>query len=244
MTLVELLVTLIAGALVIAGIFRLLLTTNSAYTTQEQLVDVNLNTQFASEYLSEALTQAGADLPTEGMEVLITRPSASTMSDTVTIKVNPTRAVASPLSDVAIGATQIPVLDAAPFAGDESLAIEHVLGAVTRVKLSSVNTAATPNLLVLADALTVTVWASAKIYGFSTEKYYRNGTDLCLNSTGSVIAEGITKLECNYLDTAGAGPYRTCPWFKVKFARLNIAATMTNGKMTKTAETFVTFRNR
>lgn len=61
LTLIELLVALVLLALVVAGIYRLFLTQNTAYSVQDQVVEVQQNIRGAMEILLRDLRMAGYD---------------------------------------------------------------------------------------------------------------------------------------------------------------------------------------
>jgi Tfp pilus assembly protein PilW len=246
LTLVELLLTIVVGGFVIAGVFRLLTTTNRSLSAQEQLVDVNLNSDFSIEYLSEVLSEAGADLPSDGFNAVITRPSLDSTSDTVIVRSNPAGGRAYSLATLASSgsATKIPVANASSFFGADSLALELVPGNVAVTRLTSVDTASTPDSL-LVTSLPSNITTFTQVFAYKTDKYFRAGAKyICINDTGSIIAENITRLYFRYVDMSEVDGRKICPWDSVKFARITLNVQSDNGRKIKTKTGFVTFRNR
>ena len=83
-TLIELLVALVLLALVTAGIYRLFLTQNTAYSVQDQVVEVQQNIRGAMEILLRDLRMTGYDddcLVSKGIPVRVLVPIATPLSD-------------------------------------------------------------------------------------------------------------------------------------------------------------------
>jgi type IV pilus assembly protein PilW len=60
-TLIELLVALVLGALLVGGIYRLFVSQNRAYAVQDQVVDIQQNIRGAMEILIRDLRMTGCD---------------------------------------------------------------------------------------------------------------------------------------------------------------------------------------
>lgn len=84
LTLIELLVALVLLAMVVAGIYRLFLTQNTAYSVQDQVVEVQQNMRGAMEILLRDLRMAGYDddcLVSKGIPVNVLVPIAPPLSE-------------------------------------------------------------------------------------------------------------------------------------------------------------------
>ncbi len=84
LTLIELLIALVLLAMVVAGIYRLFLTQNTAYSVQDQVVEVQQNVRGAMEILLRDLRMTGYDddcLVSKGIPVRVLVPIATPLSD-------------------------------------------------------------------------------------------------------------------------------------------------------------------
>ncbi len=213
---VELLITIAAGAVVILGVYRLLTQSLWSYNLQEQMTDMYQNATYTIRRLSEVLEQAGADLPTFYYPVIIT--SSSTTSN-ITMRVNPYGGkwtFASYLSSSKIPVTPDSVGKA--FLGADSLLLDTG-GWASSVKITGVVTGLPADTVALGASTTFNAFNVA--FCATTHQYLLSGTNFCIDSAANVQAENIDALTMTFFDSTHAV---TANWTNMSSCSLYVRA--------------------
>ena len=152
LTMVELLITIAAGSIVILGVYRLLTTTMWSYNLQNQMTDMYQNATYTIKELSEALEQAGADLPNMYYPVILT---ANSTTNDIKMRVNKKNGKLIFNSDTTCD--KIPVTPDSvgkAFVGADSLLVDTG-GWSASVQITNVKTGLTTDTVVLAASYLV-----------------------------------------------------------------------------------------
>jgi hypothetical protein len=208
-TLVELLITILAGAIVIMGVYRLLTTSLWSYNLQEQLTDMYMNGTYTIKKLSEILMQAGANLPDRYYQVVL--PNNSTTND-LTMRINKGNGKFWVDTSYTTGTTKIRVAPdsvANTFKGADSLLLDTG-GWAASSKIDSVRTGFDPDTICLHTTLSPTIMNS--IYAQSTTRLFLSGTNFCIDSSANVQAENIDSMSMTFRDS---GYVPTTDWSRM-----------------------------
>jgi prepilin-type N-terminal cleavage/methylation domain-containing protein len=214
-TLVELLITLVAGSIVVLGVFRLLNSSLWSYSLQEQMTDMYQNATYTSKRISEELAQAGADLPDTGYNVI----SIASKSD-FTLRVNK-RGARQKIAASISSSVKIPVDSGGFFLGCDSIVVDTGEGPAVTRKIDSVKVTSTPDTVYIPSSTTISLKAKDIVYGASNERFYLNNKDFCVNSNDMVLAENISVANTVFFDN---NHVQTTNWDKMVSCSLYVCA--------------------
>ena len=214
MTMVELLITIAAGAIVILGVYRLLTTTLWNYNMQEQLTDMYQNATYTIKRLSEVLAESGSFLPGKNYTVIY---YSSGNPDSICMRINRKGAKFTFSKDTTC--TDLRLDSAQNFVGTDSLVNEDTAGNVTTVKINSVKTANTPDTISLAAS--TAFHKKDIIYGASTARFFQYGSNFCEDTTTNALAENIDSLGMTFYDSSHTA---TTDWAKMRSAAITVRA--------------------
>jgi prepilin-type N-terminal cleavage/methylation domain-containing protein len=195
MTMVELLLSIAAGAIVILGVYRLLTQSLWSYNLQEQMTDMYQNATYSIKKLSEELSQVGADLPDSAYTVVYV---ANSFTDSVTMRVN-TKGARQKMTAAITGLSKIPVDSGNAFVGMDSIVVDTGQGVAVTKQLDSVRVSSTPCTVYIAPA-TITLKSGDVVYGALTRRYFVRNRNLYFNDTSKVLAENIDSLAMTFYD--------------------------------------------
>ncbi len=194
-TLLELLIAIAAGALVILGVYNLLMSSIWSYNLQNQTTDMYQNATYTIKRLSEDLAQVGADLPEQYYTVIFT---ASATSSDVTVRINKKGGMFAIIKDTAYA--KIPLFPDSvglAFAGADSLLLDTG-GWAGSVGIDNVKTGINPDTILIHSNMTF--HATNLIFAASTTRYFLSGTNFCVDSAANVQAENIDSLSMTFRD--------------------------------------------
>jgi prepilin-type N-terminal cleavage/methylation domain-containing protein len=236
-TLVEMLVALVAGGLLIAGVVRFYRDSYHAYNLQDQIQERDQNAHFVATKFMEMLQQAGAGLPDSGWPV-ITRSGASTI-----LAVNPRNALQFngvaqssspfiPVSDaslwtntgnVLLNVRYVLVDYADPAVPTRKYAIDRAYNARGFVAGVKDNPSGMDSIRITQD---IDLAIGDRVYGYREDEYLIDGSDLVLRPDGNaatqmVIAENIDSLGFTFKDDNGLP---TSSWRKMRSAHVSVRA--------------------
>lgn len=220
-TLVEILIAIVAGSIVVLGVFRLFTLGLQTYNLQETLADLYQNGTYAMQRMNETIVQAGSNLPENNYQVVF---SSSSKNDSITMRINLYGGKYEYTVDSCINATKVPLADARGFIGADSLIYDSLDIKNTGYKISKVDTTPVPPA---PDTVTLATAASfrpgAVIYASSTRAFYRKSNALCMrDSIEKVIAENIDSLACVFYKLDGTTP--TTDWDSIMIASVYVRA--------------------
>lgn len=216
-TLVELLITMAAGALVILGVYRLLTQSLWSYNLQEQMTDMYQNATYTIKKLTEEMSQAGGALPDSLYTVIY---ASSSPTNDVTLRVNRKGAAQQMVVSLS-GSAKIPVDSGTSFIGADSVVVDTGRGVPVTKQIDSVKTSSTPDTVYLKSPATTTLKSGDIVYAASTERFFTNNTDFCLNSTSTVLAENIDLLAMAFFDSTHVA---TTDWAHMSSCSLYVRA--------------------
>jgi Tfp pilus assembly protein PilW len=219
MTMVELLISIAAGAIVILGVYRLLINTLWNYNMQEQMTDMYQNGTYTIKRLSEVLAESGSYLPEKNYTVIY---YSSGNPDSICMRINSKSAKFTFLHDTTC--TDLRLDSAQNFIGADSLVNRDTAAAVnvTTVKINSVKTANTPDTISLAAS--TAFHTTDVIYGASTTRFFLFGTNFCKDTITNVLAENIEALGITFFDKSHAA---TTSWATMASCSLYVRARTT-----------------
>jgi|GEM_PF-1112770 Tfp pilus assembly protein PilW len=229
-TLLEIIIGVGISAILILGLTRLFSVTLNSYSLQEQLTEMNQNAKFAIKELSDVLMQAGADcgLVTNMLVKDTIIKAASAPCNSFTIKVNPRGGLYTISKDTTLNtlsACSLKVDNAYSFRLADNIghlsSINHYAAPFKTYALNGIDS--TNNKLCISGGLAVdSFFAGDGLYSFSSQRYYLNGTNLCLNTDDNVMAENIDSLKITFMDSTGTF---TTSWSLMKSVGLVVEST-------------------
>jgi hypothetical protein len=212
MTLIEVLIAIVIGALAILGVYRLFSSSLRSFNMQEQLSGMYQNGTYTLKKISELMMQAGANLPQKNDTLLFV---SSAHPDSFRIMINPKGAVYTFGSDVAATST-IPVPDAAAFIGCDSIIKDSLEVLFKSYKISSFDTISPDTISITGTGTPVAFYSGTTIYGFKTVSYYWGSRNIYYYDTiAKVLAENIDTLQIKYYDSTHT---ETTDWLKMRSA--------------------------
>ena len=230
-TLIEIMIALAISGLLLVGLTKIYTTMVNSYSLQDQLTEMNQNAKFTIKEISDVLMQSGADCGAVNGDTLDKDTIIlSAASNDFTIKVNPRGGVYTIPRDTIIN-TSTPCSLKVDNAYAFRLATK--IGHVPAMKYPAVKVktytllgidSANNKLCISGGIAGDNFYQNDAVYSFTYHRYYLNGTDLCLDSSGNVLAENIDSLKVTFLDSAGTA---TTKWTKMSFVNL-IVESMTN----------------
>ncbi len=210
-TLIELLVTLVVSAIVVAGMYRTFLGQQKTYTTQEQVVDMQQTVRVSINRMMTEIRMAGFGNVSMVLPVTI----AGKLFNNV---VNPDNPVAGALTvlfgDEATTLTAIPASNKVTVnsltdsqgntlfdTGDKKYVS---IGGVESYSVTSIS----GNTLTLSGTLTYSHQVGTPVYGIRAVSYQVNGARTLLRDEntgagGQAVADNIDNLQFGYLDANG-----------------------------------------
>ena len=224
-TLIEIAVALAVSGILVSGLAYFFKTFSRSFNLQEQIADRDLNAHYTLKRLSEALMAAGADLPSQGWQVIA--PSAGAPAGSFRLSVNP-RGGVQYVAEPVIG-RELPLDDAKGFAKAAAVLVDPYdpARAVFRVAVDAgyngngfvngVKSAATGSRLRLAADVRLDVGDA--VYALAEEEYRLVGTNLMLGNM--VLAENIEALSVSF-HAADQSP--TTQWSAMRSARIQVRA--------------------
>jgi len=196
-TFVELLIAMVAGTIVVMGIFRLFTVGLWSYNLQESQTDLYQNATYAIQRLNEAIVQVGSNLPEKNYQVVF---FTSSNPDSLTMRVNLNGGRYQFTNDSSISSSRVSIADARGFIGADSLISDSVgnngIDVINHYKITKVDTTpASP----APDTITLATSASFRpgtvIFASATRSYYYNSNTLWLkDSVVKVMSENIDSL--------------------------------------------------
>ncbi len=216
LTMVELLITIAAGAIVILGVYRLLAQSLWSYNLQDEMTDMYQNATYTIKRLTEVMEQAGADLPTLYYPVII---AANSTTDSITMRVNPEGGRLGFSKDTTY--SKIPVTPDSvgkAFLGADSLLVDTGAWKAS-VKITSVDTGLTTDTIILAANTSFNAFNTA--FCATTHRYFLNGTNFCIDSAANVQAENIDTLKMTFFDSTHTA---TANWANMSSCSLYVCA--------------------
>lgn len=236
-TLVEMLIALVAGGLVTAGVVRFYKDSYHAYSLQDQIQERDQNAHFVATKFMEILQQAGSALPDTGWTV-ITRAGATT-----TLAVNPRNALQFngvpltsspfiPVSDaslwintgnVLLNVRYVLVDYADPAAPTRKYAIDRSYNARGFVAGVKDNPSGMDSIRITQD---INLAVGDRIYGYREDDYLIDGANLVIRPDGDAtkqmtLAENIDSLGFTFKDENGLP---TTNWRKMRSAQMSVRA--------------------
>jgi Tfp pilus assembly protein PilW len=196
-TIVELVITIVAGSIVILGVYRLLAQAMWSYNLQEQMTDMYQNATYTIKKLSEEVSQAGGALPDSLYTVVYV---TSSPANDITMRVNKKGAAHKDTATITASA-KIPVDSGNAFTGLDSVVVDTGRGNPVTKQIDSVKVTSTPDTVYLKSPATISLKPGDVVYAASTARYFINIRDFCLNSTSNVLAENIDSLAMMFYDS-------------------------------------------
>jgi Tfp pilus assembly protein PilW len=216
MTIIELLLTIIAGSIVILGVYRLLGSSMWSYNLQNQMTDMYQNATYAIGKLNESLAQVGANLPEQYYTVVLVNSGSD-----VTVRTNKTNAKFVVVNSATF-TTKIPVAPDSigkAFVGADSMVVDTE-GWYRSAKIDSVKTGLSVDTVVVHVAIP-TLNAGNIVYASSTVHYFVSNGNFCIDSAANVQAENIDSMCITFRDTSYNA---TTNWNNMAFASLYVRA--------------------
>ena len=185
---------------------------------------MNQNAHYTITRLSDLFMQAGAGLPGSKIAVI-----TATSANNVTILVNTTGAMQKFNSAIKPATLSIPVSDAKSFSKTLTLKRSY---ADTSIALKPMSIDASYNGTGYIKGISIdsgkirltasdTMGSGDAIYAFTTQRFFLNGTNLCLDSNTIVIAENIDTLSITFMDSTMTP---TTIWTKMIMAKILVTA--------------------
>lgn len=237
-TLLEVLISIVISGILIIGLTRYYRTALKSHSLQEQITDMNQNAQYVLTELSDVLMQAGAACvatanSTTDMDTIIKLTGAGPVHNEFTIKVNPRGGLHIITNSVTLNTTancSLEVSDASQFRYADKLARIPRAGStdstIKTYNLVGINTASNKICLNGGASTSEAFNVNDAVYGFVNNRYYLNGTDLCLNSDNNVLAENIDTLLVTFYDADGDSLLTSSPpWRSMRSANVQVVAT-------------------
>jgi len=239
-TLIEVMIALAVSSIIIFGLTKLYSATLKSYSLQEQLTEMNQNAKFAMKEISDILMQAGADCmainsDSTDRDTIVKLTGAGPNYNEFTIKLNPRGGVYIIPSNITLNTSAgawLTVDDASKFKSAAKLgriARPGATAADTIVKVYNLDDVDVPNhrLSISGGASTTDLFvAQDVVYSFVNNRYYLNGTDLCLNVDTNVLAENIDVFQVTFFNKGGDSVLvSTPPWLTMRSARLILEST-------------------
>jgi Tfp pilus assembly protein PilW len=206
---VELLVTIVAGAIVILGVYRLLGQSLWSYNMQEQMTDMSQNATYTMKRLSEVLAEVGSYLPEKNYTVVLFNAANP---DSVCMRINK-KSAKQAFSAVMSATAKIPVDSGNAFKGADSLVKRDTGGVVTVFKIDSVKVSSTPDTVYLKSPATAAFIENDAVYATATTRYFLSGTNFCCDTITNVLAENIDSLAMTFYDSSHTA---TTDWAKMR----------------------------
>jgi type II secretory pathway pseudopilin PulG len=226
-SIVELLIGIAISGLALVLLSRLLSVSLNTYNLQEQLSDMNQNARFTLNELSDVIMQAGSNLQVMGADSLdrdtvIVPDGGKSKCSGFTIKFNPRGGLymfpqkagsPTPICTIYVdhakkfmfakGVQRVP-----------SNGKSRNLKFYTIVSLDTVS-----NFIVFAPA--DSFLAGDAICSYDRNRYYLNGTSVCLNTDDNVVSENIDSLSIEFMDK----DYKpTALWSNIMTAKIIVEA--------------------
>jgi prepilin-type N-terminal cleavage/methylation domain-containing protein len=231
-TLIEIIIGLGISAILVLGLTRLCSVMLNSYSLQEQLTEMNQNAKFTIKEVSDVLMQAGADceLVNDSLEKDTLLKVAGAPCDSFTIKVNPRGGFFTVTKqctlNTSVASCSLQVDNAYAFRFANKLGkIPEASTAPSR----SVKTYTLNGVNLVNNKISITGGGSGDIfykndglYSFNFQRYYLNGTNLCLNNDTNVLAENIDTFKVTFMDSTGSS---TTSWQLMKSVALFVDAT-------------------
>ncbi len=222
----------IAGIL-LTGLTKLYSLTLKSYSLQEQLTDMNQNAKYTIKEISDILTQAGADCAamnsdTTDKDTIIKVSGAPPYSD-FTIKINPRGGlfVITKLCTVKTvgGMCSIQVNDTTSFKAANKLGHlpNPATASIRPFRIFNLDSIHTSNKYIFISGCSEkdTFRIDDAIYSFVNNRYYLNGTNICLNTDDNILAENIDSFKVTFYNIAGESNIAsTPPWLTMRSARI------------------------
>jgi prepilin-type N-terminal cleavage/methylation domain-containing protein len=209
-SLLELLIAIVISSFIILGLSRLYSASLWSYSLQEQMSEMNQNAKFTIKELSDILQQAGADCAEVNSDTLDRDTITKFSNDTLIIKVNPRGglfifSVKTPFGAAATCSLAVPNANNFRYAsllGQVPCPTAPTSRKVRTYSLSGINSTSN-KICISGGAVTDTFFVGDAIYSFERQRYYRNGTNVCLNNDTNVIAENIDSLGFIFYNRSG-----------------------------------------
>jgi prepilin-type N-terminal cleavage/methylation domain-containing protein len=237
-TLLEIMVALTITGILIVTIMRFYLITVNNYSLQDEIADMNQNAKYVMKEISDLLTQAGVDCsvidnPTPDMDTIIKLTGAGPVYKEFTIKVNPRGGLYVITSAVKLNTTtkcSLLVDDATKFRyADKCARIPRSGATDSTIKvynLVGVDTVSNKICLSGGKSTSETFDVGDAVYSFVNNRYYLNGTNLCLNDTANILAENINLFQITFYNISGDSVLTSSlPWKSMRSANLLVEAT-------------------
>ena len=215
-TLLELMIALGVSCILVLGLTKIYSSVLRSYSMQDQLTEMNQNAKFVMEELSDVLMQVGASCAAVNSDTTdkdtIIKPTGSPCSD-FTVKVNPRGGLFVITSRCSLNTLaarcSLQVDSANPFRNATLLEkipcqTPPTARAISIYSLDSIHT--TSNYIYFhssSGSAKDTFYVNDAICSFVNHRYYLNGTSLCLDSAGNVLAENIDSLKISFFDPNG-----------------------------------------
>jgi hypothetical protein len=222
-TLLELLITIIAGAIVILGVYRLLLSSLWSYNLQNQMTDMYQNATYTIKRLSETMAQAGADLPEQYYTVIYA--GSSTVND-ILMRANMGGGKFVISKDSTYTTTTKIKIQVTPdsvglaFKGADSV-LQDTGGWCRSGKIDSVKTGLSTDTVFTHSSSSWPFHVNNVIYAAATKRYFVSGGNFCIDSASNVQAENIDSLSMTFRD---ANHVPTTDWSKMVSVTLYVRA--------------------
>jgi Tfp pilus assembly protein PilW len=213
---IELLITIVAGAIVILGVYRLLASSMWSYNLQNQTTDMYQNATYAIGKLNESLAQVGANLPQQYYVVVRVNSSSD-----LTVRINKANAKFVIVNSGA-NVTKIPMAPdsvAKAFVGTDSAVIDTE-GWYRSAKIDTVKTGLSTDTVVVHVAIPQ-LHTSNVVYASSTVHYFLSNGNFCIDTSTNVQAENIDSLCITFRDSSFAA---TTNWNNMAFASIYVRA--------------------
>jgi hypothetical protein len=188
MTLVEILISIVIGALAVLGVYRLFSSSLRSYNMQEQLSGMYQNGTYTIKKISELLMQAGADLPQYKFPVLYV---SSAHPDSLYMRINPTGAVYAYSLPTLLNVSKIPDSLAVPFMACDSIVADSLSldSSLKLYDITLVDTQPSPKWDTIRVSPSGKFYQGSTIYGYKAIAYYIKGNAICSNT--DTMAENI-----------------------------------------------------
>ena len=236
-TLLEILMGIVISAILLVIILRYYRIATDSYSLQDQIADMNQNAQYVVKELGDVLMQAGAACvatanSTADMDTIIKLPGGGPVYKEFTIKVNPRGGFHTITNAVTLNTTarcSLQVSDASQFKYADKLArIPRAGSSDSTIKvynLIEVNTTSNRIFFNGGSSASQPFSVDDAVYSFVNNRYYLNGTDLCLNSNDNVLAEHIDSLLITFFNEKGDSVLSTFPpWKSIRSVRVEVVA--------------------
>lgn len=223
-TLIEVTVVLAVSGILVSGLTYFFKSFSRSFNLQEQITDRDLNAHYTLKRLSEALMAAGADLPSQGWDV-ISLPAGSP-AGRIRVSRNPRGGVQYVTGPVT--GQELPVDDPKGFIMATSVLVDPADPAKKPYKVA-ISTgysgngfvngvkSASPGRVRMAASLSLN--AGDVAYAYAEEEYSLVGTNVMLGSM--VLAENIESLAVTF---QAANQAATTQWASMRSVRIQVRA--------------------